>query len=195
VVEFGKTFTDANGQPCNIGAAPTQPGTAPGAQANIDALIQRLAPSVPLAPDDIDFSRIRYFFNQYKQILQTSNNEQAAPAIKTMEDVEQHMTTATGLTPSGAIQVNLADDARAIANMLSKPAAQRYVPFLQHLEFIVDGTARVVDNFYSQYGNRLAPSAKSLVEAQTRGGNSYAVRNKENIQGLIAARSEVVKFI
>lgn len=196
VVEFGRTFTDKDGRPCSVGAAPAQPGAqVPGAQAQQDLIIQKMGMAVPLSPEDLDFSRIRTFFNMYKQLLQSSTNEAAGPAIKTMNDVEQSMSTASGMTPNGALQVNLAEDPRAIANMLLKPAAQRYVPFLQHLEAIVDGTARVVDNFYAQYGNRLPASQKSLVEAQTRGGNSYAVRNKENIQGLIQARSEVVKFI
>lgn len=81
VREIGPTFTDPNGQACNIGGATAQyglvgqPGTQVGVQgpggARMDQVLEQLVQALPLDTQDIDFHRILAFANLYQPLVST----------------------------------------------------------------------------------------------------------------------------
>jgi hypothetical protein len=163
--------------------------------------LQQMALALPLDANDIDFVRINNFFMLFKQLLANSNNPRASDINQTMYDVQTKMNfVSTDQTRTPLQQFNLYSDPEAIVNILKPPVAGRYVPFLHNLQFIVDGAARVVDAFYAMYARQIpgeenrpvfTPNQRSLIEAQSRGGDSYVMRNKESLQSLINRYKEL----
>lgn len=195
IIEIAPKFKSKDGKACDIGAQKTTPGVSPAGAANQQRILQQITSVLPLDPEDIDFQRIRTFFDLFKQLLQGSDNPRASGIISDMNNAEQSISSAAGLMRGGAAPINLAQDPRGISNTLQQPSQIKYVPFLQHLQMLIDTITEVVDSFYAMYRASLTADQLSLVVAQTRGGSSYAVRNKEIISGLIADRAEVAKFV
>lgn len=184
-----------------------QTGAGAGGGQVTTATLQQLAGSLPLDLDDIDFNRIRGFFALLRQL--SANTGRGSELESIMSEADNRMTQITGMVsrkmgPSGGTQFNLNEDAEAYANMLTPPITQQYVPLLHNLQYVVELTGRVVDAFYAMYarppsgGEAPRPTftseQRSAIEAQTRGGDSYLMRNKERLQSLVQNYSQVVKF-
>jgi hypothetical protein len=204
ITQYGRQF-DYNGKACEV-ISPGASGIAgatrtPEAAKNKtqDAALRAMLSSLPLSAQDINFDRIHRFFENFRSVLQFEENSQitlssnAEAAIRSMRDCESLMEKCSSLTTSGLRVINLNSDASTIANALHEGRIrQDYTQFLTGLDKIVDLVSAVVDAFYSLYENRIGN--KSLLEAQTRGGYSYAVQNKYKISSLVDSRSQVFKI-
>jgi hypothetical protein len=202
-IESGQQGTD--GGPGKPGTSGTGTGTGSGsgtgsASATTSKVraesLQNMVNVLPLNPNDVDFNRIREFFNYFRTILQNSQYAGAAEISKNMNDTEFYITEVQKMTRTGASQINLYEDPIGIGNLLKPPVTTIYKPFLNSLEYIVENTGRVINAFYAMHRTQLSENTnnRSLIEAQATGSNSYLVRNKESIQALINRYNEVVKF-
>jgi hypothetical protein len=108
--------------------------------------------ALPLDPEDVDFHRITNFFNLYRHVMETHGDPRKCEAQKTMDRATESMTVVTtNIVTGGLGTFSMRSDSHSVASWLQKPIAQKYVPFLQHLEVVVQFTGMVVDIFYATY--------------------------------------------
>ena len=202
--ELGGTFTGPDGKACTIVGGPVAPVAAPGTQAGVvtDAVLQHMVQSLPLDPNDIDFHRIRSFFDFYKQILNTSQSPRRAEVENAMSQTEQYMDVVSRMTKGGDQTFNLSGDPTSFVNMLNGSPIGMYNSLLQNLQFIVERVTAVVGAFYAQYVRRnygedtkaiFNEDQRNAVEAQIIGSNSYAMRNKTRLQMLMQGGPKFVR--
>jgi hypothetical protein len=208
VLEYGSKFTGKDGKPCAVITPGTSSSGAHSGTGTVtpgvvtSSTLQQIVQAMPFGPYDIDFNRIRYFNNQYRSILANSTSSRKEPAEAAMNDAETYMNQASALTIGGDTTINLAEDPRGIADMLQKPAATRYLPFLQLVQNVLERTNVALGHFYGQYvrqeGNEpaiLNADQRAHVESQILGSNSYYMRNKAALQKLMAGVNQIAKFV
>ena len=168
-----------------------KPGGEPGkpTQAEI-TLVTDMANNLPLRPDFLDFARITYFLNKFKQLLASSKNPAAASTLGEIANVEGAMNKAMQL--GGNQPVAFSGSYQSIVHRLAKGGIQvtdTYMPYLSNLSYIVDTVGQLVDQLYAMYEYifRYPQLSKQLAEIkqQSSNSNSYKVQNQRFIQGWI----------
>lgn len=160
MTEVAPTLQGPNGQACNLTAAhattqtpANQGGSGAGATGTAAQLRQsasRAAAALPFAASDIDFDRIKRFFQLVAPLM--SN----VPAVaNNIQDVEQQMNAVTGNTLNQVTIFPLGLRANQFADLFANRGtpANEYFPMLIALNRILNGTRAVVDSFVSRYGN------------------------------------------
>lgn len=199
ITEIGGKFTGPDGKACTLGGSGGggggqggQPGQKPNVSPQALAqVIQRL----PFAVRDIDFGRIRLFFEGVKPLL--AHVPQAATY---MNDVEAEMTRfSSQIAARGDTVIPLGQQPRQFVNMLKAPPVPKgqeggvgaaFFPALTSLNQIIDGTRAVVEMFNSQYGENITDTQKAYVIGQI-GRNptdrSIYARNSDELETLRTA--------
>lgn len=206
ITQLGPAFTDPQGKACSIGGSTSpsaglynkhnflgQPGgDGTGGTGISTQILEQLVQSLPLDPQDIDFNRIRNFFNLYTRVTSSDN---AQSAITSMGTALYAMTTVSGLTLTGNQQnFRITRNVQELITWLKSPAGNNALQFLYALQQIITETGKVLRMFYNEFvrttysGDRqtLNSEQKALVESQILGANSIYSQNLRDIQSLIA---------
>lgn len=158
---------------------------------NVVQSMHFLTQNLPLSRDDIEFERIRTFFNGFKKHLVDSKNPRTAEINNSMNAAERFMQSATAMTNTNKTRLDLNVSWSEVRDMLTPDVNHKYIPYLRQLQSIVQLTADVVANFYSMHirgdersKTRFSSEEKSDVEFQFLGGNSAKTQNLEKLQSL-----------
>jgi hypothetical protein len=152
-----------------------QPVGGAGGKGKVSAqAINNVIARLPFTRRDIDFARIRAFFDAVEPLLQ--HVPQAAVYINDVKTLMARMNSE--LLANGEAPVPLGLNAGQLANMLKgagdtskgieSTQGSRILPTLQYLNRIIDGTRSVIDLFFSQYGTGdfFSNDARSAIRRQ-----------------------------
>lgn len=180
---------------------------APGA-AQVAALLQGLAETLPLQRDQLDFGRIRQFVNNYSSLATSGGESHQVQQVSTaMQQLEQYMTAATENTV-GQSQTTFSMDGLtaddfvtwAIPPSTGQPTRSRgsAMALADYLDRVVRTTYTIVKDMYNSYYPQLVdnPRLLQLVEQQVGGhsipfGSSVAANNISNIASARASLPQV----
>lgn len=172
----------------------------PGATVATPLTVQEarvMVAALPLDPEDIDFHRIANFFNLYRHVVETHHDPRKCEVLRAIEQVTGWMSNAASLTRSGQSTFSMHASPDDVKNWLAPPALLKYMVFLDNIDGVVQFTGNVVNLFYATYVHPNPSVFRELevsqIEAQSRGGNSYAMRNREIIRGLQADGPKIVR--
>jgi hypothetical protein len=201
VREIGPTFTDPNGQACNIGGATAQyglvgqPGTQVGVQgpggARMDQVLEQLVQALPLDTQDIDFHRILAFANLYQPLVSTLYAGEVGNAIVNLGVAMQR---ATSLTISGQKNFRMTRNIQEVNSWVKDPKGPNAVAMVNFLQQAIIETGKIIQIFYNEYGRTtysgdrkvFNSEQKSLVEGQILGNSSIYYQNLRDLQALKA---------
>jgi hypothetical protein len=201
VREIGSTFTDPNGQACNIGGATAQyglvgqPGTQVGVQgpggARMDQVLEQLVQALPLDTQDIDFHRILAFANLYQPLVSTLYAGEVGNAIVNLGVAMQR---ATSLTISGQKNFRMTRNIQEVNSWVKDPKGPNAVAMVNFLQQAIIETGKIIQVFYNEYGRTtysgdrkvFNSEQKSLVEGQILGNSSIYYQNLRDLQALKA---------
>lgn len=209
--ELGPSFADPQGKACTIGdtAIPSkmtgmhgfmdQKYTTDSVPTTISPqIIEQIVQSLPLDTQDIDFNRIKNFFNLYARIASKDN---AAAVYTSIGEAHKAMNTVVTKTSTGVQQnFRITRNVQELLTWLQPPAGNNALVFLYALQQVIVETGKVITIFYNEYARTiyskdrqvLNGEQKSLVESQILGGNSIYSQNLRDIQSLIANFQSVV---
>jgi hypothetical protein len=174
---------NATGTPPS-GQSAAQPAGQQGGQQStqMQNLTTEIVSSLPLALQNVDFSRIRDFFGKISQLM--GNNSTVAGYISKTEDL---MKQTSALTENNDTFFQLGISPSALANMFKdkQTPGREFYTVVHLLDQIVDNVRAVVGYFQSQWNNNLSSDQRALVFGQTGkrpDDNSIYRRNIEYIQ-------------
>lgn len=146
------------------GATQQQQGGA--AAGNQQALVNEIVDGLPLALQNIDFSRINTFFDKITQLM--GNNPTVMSYISNTKGLMQK---ASALTVNNDSFVQLGISPQAVVNML-KPNARTGYPaanffgFVSILDQIVDNVRAVVGYFMAAYASKVTDQQRAFIYGQ-----------------------------
>lgn len=191
IVEAASGLQGPNGKACSLGGASSS--VTPPNAANINAKIQALFTTLPYSRDAIDFSRIERFFAGIEPLMT------AVPECGTyIDQVRQCIAKVTPML-KGAQTFPLGMQPRQFVNMLNTDttttADKLYLPTLNLLDQILDGTRTVFETFKSKYGPQLEYYKSYIVGqiGERPTDNSLYYQNSNSIEGLRKAGNYQLK--
>jgi hypothetical protein len=154
VEKIGPSITGPDGKACTLAGVSTSPAAGAGG-ATADSL-SRLVSALPLAAGDIDFSRIRTFFDAYRQMVNPSRPG-AAAALRAMDNVvNTAMPNAQKMTENQMDSYPLSVDATTLATWLIPPKGMAQAnSLINNLRYVVAETAAVVRDLKNAYQAQL----------------------------------------
>lgn len=209
VKEIGPTFTDPNGQTCNVGSGAAvqyglvgqqavqskQPGTQIGVQGpdgvRMDQVLEQLVQALPLDTQDIDFHRILAFANLYQPLVSTLYAGEVGSAIVNLGIAMQR---ATSVTISGQKNFRMTRNIQEVNSWVKDPKGPNAVAMVNFLQQVIIETGKIIQVFYNEYGRTtysgdrkvFNSEQKSLVEGQILGNSSVYYQNLRDLQALKA---------
>lgn len=174
VEKIGPSITGPDGKACALQGAPTA-GTGAGAtgQGTAEAFNQ-LIESMPLRVSDIDFQRIKTFFDKFRQVV-NPQRPGVASAFNAMNAVEQtYMPAATRNTATQMETFPLNVDVTTLGTWLSGNKGQREgLALVANLRYIISLTASVIQILKNSYQIQ-DQGQLSAIEGQVGGGAASA---------------------
>lgn len=180
---------------------PGQPGQVSGKEFEI---IKDMANNLPLQAESLDFNRIRYFCDKFKELLQNSRHTEASAIANNIKNVETAMANASQMTASkGDPRISMSGNWMDIKNQLASTVAgavtRSYRPFLDNLSYIVTTVAALVDSFYAMYRKSIfdRPEFSDMadeIKQQSMAGGSYKIQNSRIIDSWKDATSQAVQL-
>lgn len=201
------TKIDPNYKPKEKPGEPETPEQKPGQPGQISsatfAIIKDMASNLPLQAESLDFTRIRYFCNKFKELLKSSKHAEAPAIMTNISNLEKAMSNASQMTASkGDLRISMSGTWQDIKNQLASTVAgavtRSYRPFLDNLSYIVTTTGALVDSLYAMYRNVFDrpdfSDVLSEIKQQSMNGGSYKVQNEEIIDSWKDATPQVVQL-
>lgn len=150
VEQIAPSIVGADGKACALSGVTSQTAGA-GAGSEADG-ITRVLSVLPLRTDDIDFTRIKTFFDEYRKIMNQSRPDTAS-IINAMTNVENtSMPNATRMTENQMDTFPLAVDGTTLGTWLIPPKGQREAhSLIDNLRYVVTQTAAVVRHFKNSH--------------------------------------------
>lgn len=151
VEQVGPSIVGPDGKACALSGTTSQTaGAGTGGEA-ADG-ITRVLSVLPLRTDDIDFTRIKTFFEEYRKIMNQSRPDTAS-ILNAMTNVENtSMPNATRMTENQMDTFPLAVDGTTLGTWLIPPKGQREAhSLIDNLRYVVTQTAAVVRHFKNSH--------------------------------------------
>lgn len=184
--KLAPTITGANGKACQLAGATPQPGAQPN-QVNAPAIAQAIS-TLPFNIRDINFNRIKKFFEVVKPLMENVPNNEAAMAH--MTNVEETLIPqAFNLLAVKDGIIPLGERVHQFAGRLSnqqEPGKQVF-PLISALDRILDETRAVVEAFWSAYGDKVNSGQQAQILGQIgRNPNDSSIysRNADALETL-----------
>lgn len=158
-----------------------------------DRIFGQMMSFLPLSVDVVDFTRIRKFFELYKQFLAASNSPRKAELENTMASTETIMSGLTGILKDRRTAVPMANSYQVIVNMLEPPPGDKYLSFNRGLYSVVQNTGYAVQQLAAGYADKPNVPREKL-EQQYSGTSSAMGQNLRMIQTYIDNLPNVISF-
>lgn len=201
ISELAPVFTDSDGKACTVGGSSSQslitalipgekegPASPAGSAPQLSpAVAQQIISTLPFSIREIDFQRIRSFFDSLSQLMEAAAPDTAigklAPTINAKTAATNSLMTQFSNTyTSGDTIIPLGQTPMQFVSMLKDKITpgKQFFPALRLLTTILDNTRQIIEYFYSIYGYALNNSQKAFVLGQigrTPEDNSIYSRN------------------
>ena len=180
IEKIGPSITGPDGKACTlVGTSSPRSEVSGGSgasSATADAL-DKIIDALPLAPGDIDFSRIKTFFDMYRQMV-NPNRPGAASAIRAMDNViNTAMPNAQKNTANQKDNYQLSVDATTLGTWLSGNKGQTEANgLISNLRYVVSQTADVISDIKAAYWKEIKddPKATATIIGQIGDGSEGA---------------------